>query len=141
MVIAGISLPLTSICNFSVYDFDSHASCSTSDHAHSCFKGCCIQVFHLQLGDFLNLSFCYFCNFCFVRYAGTGFDVSCLLKKAAKIKSGSGVPNKTKVAKVTKAQVQEIAELKMKDLNAASLEAAMSMIAGTARSMGIEVVD
>lgn len=64
-----------------------------------------------------------------------------LLKKAANIKSGSGVPNKTKVAKVTKAQVQEIAELKMKDLNAASLEAAMSMIAGTARSMGIEVVD
>ena len=62
-----------------------------------------------------------------------------LLKKAAKIKSGSGVPNKTKVAKVTKAQVQEIAELKMKDLNAASLEAAMSMIAGTARSMGIVV--
>ena len=49
--------------------------------------------------------------------------------------------NKTKVAKVTKAQVQEIAELKMKDLNAASIEAAMSMIAGTARSMGIEVVD
>ena len=49
--------------------------------------------------------------------------------------------SKTKVAKVTKAQVQEIAELKMKDLNAASLEAAMSMISGTARSMGIEVVD
>ena len=64
-----------------------------------------------------------------------------LLKKAANIKSGSGVPNKTKVAKVTKAQIQEIAELKMKDLNAASLEAAMSMISGTARSMGIEVVD
>ena len=63
------------------------------------------------------------------------------LKKAANIKSGSGVPNKTKVAKVTKAQIQEIAELKMKDLNAASLEAAMSMISGTARSMGIEVVD
>ena len=62
-----------------------------------------------------------------------------LLKKAAKIKSGSGVPNKTKVAKVTKAQVQEIAELKMKDLNAASLEAAMSMIAGTARSMGVTI--
>ena len=61
-----------------------------------------------------------------------------LLKKAANIKSGSGTPNKTKV---TKAQVQEIAELKMKDLNAASIEAAMSMIAGTARSMGIEVVD
>ena len=64
-----------------------------------------------------------------------------LLKKAANIKSGSGVPNKTKVAKVTKAQVEEIAQLKMKDLNAASIEAAASMIAGTARSMGIEVVD
>ena len=62
-----------------------------------------------------------------------------LLKKAANIKSGSGTPNKTKVAKVTKAQVQEIAELKMKDLNAASIEAAMSMIAGTARSMGVKV--
>ncbi len=64
-----------------------------------------------------------------------------LIKKAAKIQSGSGVPNKTKVAKITKAQVQEIAETKMPDLNAASLEAAMSMIAGTARSMGVEVVD
>ena len=64
-----------------------------------------------------------------------------LLKKAAKIKSGSGVPNKTKVAKVTKAQVEEIAQLKMKDLNAASIEAAASMIAGTARSMGIVVED
>ena len=64
-----------------------------------------------------------------------------LIKKAAGIKSGSGVPNKNKVAKLTKAQVQEIAELKMPDLNAASLEAAMSMIAGTARSMGVEVVD
>ena len=64
-----------------------------------------------------------------------------LLKKAANIQSGSGVPNKTKVGSVTKAQVQEIAELKMKDLNAGSIEAAMSMIAGTARSMGIQVVD
>ena len=62
-----------------------------------------------------------------------------LINKAAGIKSGSGVPNKNKVAKVTKAQVQEIAELKMKDLNAASIEAATSMIAGTARSMGIVV--
>ena len=58
-----------------------------------------------------------------------------LIKKAAGIKSGSGVPNKNKVAKLTKAQLQEIAETKMPDLNAASLEAAMSMIAGTARSM------
>ncbi|MBQ2900572.1 MAG: 50S ribosomal protein L11 [Agathobacter sp.] len=64
-----------------------------------------------------------------------------LIKKAAGIKSGSGVPNKNKVAKLTKAQVQQIAETKMPDLNAASLEAAMSMIAGTARSMGVEVVD
>ena len=64
-----------------------------------------------------------------------------LIKKAAGIKSGSGVPNRNKVAKLTKAQVQEIAETKMPDLNAASLEAAMSMIAGTARSMGVEVVD
>ena len=62
-----------------------------------------------------------------------------LIKKACNIKSGSGVPNKTKVATITKAQIQEIAELKMPDLNAASLEAAMSMIAGTARSMGVTV--
>ena len=64
-----------------------------------------------------------------------------LIKKACKSQSGSGEPNKKKVAKITKAQVQEIAELKMPDLNAASLESAMSMIAGTARSMGVEVVD
>ena len=64
-----------------------------------------------------------------------------LLKKAAGIAKASGEPNKKKVAKVTKAQVQEIAEQKMPDLNAASIEAASSMIAGTARSMGIEVVD
>lgn len=64
-----------------------------------------------------------------------------LIKKACKIESGSGVPNKTKVAKITKAQVKQIAEQKMPDLNAATIETAMSMIAGTARSMGIEVVD
>ena len=64
-----------------------------------------------------------------------------LLKKACNIKSGSGTPNKTKVATVTKVQLKEIAEIKMKDLNAASIEAAMSMIAGTARSMGITVAD
>ena len=64
-----------------------------------------------------------------------------LIKKACKIQSGSGEPNKKKVAKITKAQVQEIAELKMPDLNAASLESAMSMIAGTCRSMGVTVVD
>ncbi len=64
-----------------------------------------------------------------------------LIKKALNIESGSGEPNKKKVGKITKAQLKEIAELKMPDLNAASLEAAMSMIAGTARSMGVEVVD
>ena len=64
-----------------------------------------------------------------------------LIKKAAGLQHASGEPNKKKVGKITKAQVQEIAEKKMPDLNAASLEAAMSMIAGTARSMGIEVVD
>ena len=60
-----------------------------------------------------------------------------LLKKAANLQKASGVPNRQKVGSVTKDQIKEIAELKMPDLNAASLEAAMSMIAGTARSMGI----
>ncbi len=64
-----------------------------------------------------------------------------LLKKAAGIDKASGVPNKEKVATVTKEQVQKIAEQKMPDLNAANIESAMSMIAGTARSMGITVVD
>ncbi|MGN0679917.1 MAG: 50S ribosomal protein L11 [Oscillospiraceae bacterium] len=64
-----------------------------------------------------------------------------LIKKACKIESGSGVPNKTKVAKITKAQLKEIAETKMADLNAASIDTAISMIAGTCRSMGVEVVD
>ena len=64
-----------------------------------------------------------------------------LIKKACKIESGSGVPNRTKVATITKAQLQEIAETKMPDLNAASLDAAISMIAGTARSMGVTVED
>jgi large subunit ribosomal protein L11 len=62
-----------------------------------------------------------------------------LIKKACGLESGSGVPNKTKVAKLSKAKLREIAETKMPDLNAASVEAAMSMIAGTARSMGVTV--
>ncbi len=62
-----------------------------------------------------------------------------LIKKACGIEKASGVPNKTKVAKLTKEQVKQIATTKMPDLNAASIEAAMSMVAGTARSMGIEV--
>jgi large subunit ribosomal protein L11 len=64
-----------------------------------------------------------------------------LIKKAAGLQKGSGEPNKNKVGKITKAQIQEIAETKMPDLNAASIESAMSMIAGTARSMGVEVED
>ena len=64
-----------------------------------------------------------------------------LIKKAINLESGSGVPNKTKVGKITKEQVRKIAETKMPDLNAATVEAAMSMVAGTARSMGVEVVD
>ena len=64
-----------------------------------------------------------------------------LIKKAAGIESGSAAPNKTKVAKLTKEQVQKIAETKMPDLNAATIESAMSMIAGTARSMGVVVED
>lgn len=64
-----------------------------------------------------------------------------LLLKAAGIAKGSGVPNRTKVAKVSREKVREIAELKMVDLNASSVETAMSMVEGTARSMGIEIVD
>lgn len=64
-----------------------------------------------------------------------------LIKKACNIETASGEPNKKKVAKITKEQVREIAEKKMPDLNAATVETAMSMIAGTARSMGVEVVE
>ena len=71
--------------------------------------------------------------------AGKATPAAVLIKKACNIKSGSGVPNKTKVAVLKKADLQKIAETKMPDLNAASLEAAMSMIAGTARSMGVTI--
>ena len=81
-------------------------------------------------------------------YADRSFTFVCktppaavLIKKACNIESGSGEPNKTKVAKITREQVKKIAETKMPDLNAANIESAMSMVAGTARSMGIEVVD
>ena len=69
------------------------------------------------------------------------FITKTLLKKACNIKSGSGTPNKTKVAKISKEEIKKIAELKMPDLNAASIETAMSMIEGTAKSMGIVVED
>ena len=81
-------------------------------------------------------------------YADKSFTFICktppaavLLKKACNLQKASGVPNKDKVATITRAEVQNIAEQKMPDLNAASIEAATSMIAGTARSMGIVVVD
>jgi large subunit ribosomal protein L11 len=64
-----------------------------------------------------------------------------LIKKAVGIESGSGVPNRTKVAKITKEQLKQIAEIKMPDLNAGSIESAMKMIAGTARSMGVDVIE
>lgn len=66
---------------------------------------------------------------------------SVLLRKAAKVQKGSSVPNKDKVGKVTRAQVKEIAELKMKDLNAIDLDGAVKQVEGTARSMGITIVD
>ncbi len=64
-----------------------------------------------------------------------------LIKKAVGLESGSGVPNKQKVAKITRKQLEEIANIKMPDLNAANLEAAVSMVAGTCRSMGVEIAD
>ncbi len=64
-----------------------------------------------------------------------------LIKKACGIESASAAPNKNKVAKITKAKIEEIAKIKMPDLNTTSLESAISMISGTARSMGVEVVD
>ncbi len=67
--------------------------------------------------------------------------VPVLIKKACGIESASAAPNKNKVAKITKAQVEEIAKIKMPDLNANTLEGAISMVCGTARSMGIEVID
>ncbi len=67
--------------------------------------------------------------------------VAVLIKKAIKIEKGSGKPNKEKVAKITKEQVKQIAEQKMEDLNASTVEAAMNMVAGTARSMGVVVTD
>ena len=81
-------------------------------------------------------------------YADRSFTFVCktppaavLIKKACNIEKASGVPNKDKVAKITGEQIRKIAEQKMPDLNAATVESAMSMIAGTARSMGVEVVD
>ena len=81
-------------------------------------------------------------------YADRSFSFVCktppaavLLKKSCKIQSGSGEPNKKKVASISKAELQKIAEIKMPDLNAGSMDAAISMIAGTARSMGITVED
>ncbi|MCD8055519.1 MAG: 50S ribosomal protein L11 [Clostridiales bacterium] len=78
------------------------------------------------------------CSFTFITKTP---PAAVLIKKACGIESGSGVPNKTKVATITREQIKQIAETKLPDLNAGSVEAAMSMIAGTARSMGVTVVD
>ena len=76
-----------------------------------------------------------------VSFVTTTPPAAVLIKKACGIETASGRPNRDKVAKITRAQVEEIAKTKMPDLNAATVEAAMSMVAGTARSMGVEVVD
>ena len=89
-------------------------------------------IIPVEITVFEDRSFTFICN---------TPPAAVLLKKAAGIETASGEPNKTKVGKVTKAQVKEIAETKMPDLNANTVEAAMRMVEGTARSMGIEVVD
>lgn len=75
------------------------------------------------------------------EFAVKGDTVALLIRKAAGVEKGSGVPNKTKVGKLTRAQVNEIAEKKLKDMNAHTIEAGANIVAGQARSMGIEVVD
>ena len=90
------------------------------------------QIIPVEITVFEDRSFTFICK---------TPPAAVLLKKAAGIETASGEPNKTKVGKVTKAQVKEIAETKMPDLNANTVEAAMRMVEGTARSMGIEVVD
>lgn len=109
-------------------------------------RGVNIMEFCKQFNDRTKDKMGYIIPVVITVYADRTFDfilktppAAVLLKKACKVEKGSGVPNKDKVAKVTKAQLREIAELKMNDLNAASVEAAMSMMAGTARSMGITV--
>jgi large subunit ribosomal protein L11 len=77
-------------------------------------------------------------SFTFVLKTSPAAD---LLKKAAGVKSGSAIPNRDKIGSVTQQQLREIAEIKMKDLNARDIESAMAIIAGTARSMGISIVD
>ena len=89
-------------------------------------------IIPVEITVFEDRSFTFFCK---------TPPAAVLLKKAAGLEKASGEPNKNKVGKVTKAQVKEIAETKMPDLNANTVEAAMRLIEGTARSMGIEVVD
>ena len=89
-------------------------------------------IIPVEITDFEDRSFTFICK---------TPPAAVLLKKAAGLEKASGEPNKNKVGKVTKAQVKEIAETKMPDLNANTVEAAMRLIEGTARSMGIEVVD
>ena len=91
-----------------------------------------------QMGDLIPVEITVYADRSFTFITKTPPASSLILKKA-NLKKGSGEPNKEKVGVIKKAQIQEIAEIKMKDLNASSLESAMSMIAGTARSMGVNV--
>ena len=91
-----------------------------------------------KMGDVIPVEITVYADRSFTFITKTPPASSLILKKA-KLKKGSGEPNKEKVGVIKKAQIQEIAEIKMKDLNASSLESAMSMIAGTARSMGVNV--
>ena len=107
-----------------------------------------IMAFTKEFNERTQKDICYLIPVVITVYADRSFSfitktppAAVLIKKAVGIESGSGVPNKTKVASITKKQLEEIASTKMPDLNAANLETAISMIAGTCRSMGVTVTD
>ena len=93
-----------------------------------------------MVGNIIPASITVFTDNSFTFVLGTP-PTTQLVAKAAKVEKGSGVPNRNKVGKITKAQVKEIAELKMKDLNAIDLDGAMKQVMGTARSMGVDVIE
>ena len=93
-----------------------------------------------MVGNIIPASITVFTDNSFTFVLGTP-PTTQLVAKAAKVEKGSGVPNRNKVGKITKAQVKEIAEMKMKDLNASDLDGAMKQVMGTARSMGVDVIE
>ena len=93
-----------------------------------------------MVGNIIPASITVFTDNSFTFVLGTP-PTTQLVAKAAKVEKGSGVPNRNKVGKITKAQVKEIAEMKMKDLNAIDLDGAMKQVMGTARSMGVDVIE